>query len=129
MTFHVPNKYRHRSGPMGSDDSIGNNGAFFIPNHVAARRNSLTPPFKVIATDGQDFEPKWEHVSVSLPERCPTWEEMCYIKDIFWDEEDCVVQFHPPHSAYVNNHQYCLHLWRQVGVEFQLPPTWMVGIK
>ncbi len=24
----------------------------------------------------------WEHVSVSLPRRCPTWDEMCLIKDI-----------------------------------------------
>lgn len=43
----------------------------------------------------------WEHVSVSLPRRCPTWDEMCLIKDIFWDEEECVVQFHPPRSQYV----------------------------
>ena len=25
----------------------------------------------------------WEHVSVSLQNRCPTWDEMCRIKDIF----------------------------------------------
>ena len=25
----------------------------------------------------------WEHVSVSLRNRCPTWDEMCLVKDIF----------------------------------------------
>lgn len=30
MTFHAPNKYRVKTGHLASDDSIGNNGAFFI---------------------------------------------------------------------------------------------------
>lgn len=37
----------------------------------------------------------WEHVSVSLSNRCPTWEEMCMVKDIFWGEDECVIQFRP----------------------------------
>lgn len=64
----------------------------------------------------------WEHVSISMDKRCPTWDEMCMIKDIFWDKEECVVQYHPPKSVYVNNHPYCLHLWKKIGQEFQLPP-------
>jgi len=54
----------------------------------------------------------WEHVSVSLRTRCPTWEEMCYVKGIFFGEEETVMQLHPPKSQYVNHHPYCLHLWR-----------------
>lgn len=64
----------------------------------------------------------WEHVSVSLPRRCPTWDEMCLIKDIFWDEEECVVQFHPPRSQYVDTHPYCLHLWKKIGETYETPP-------
>lgn len=65
----------------------------------------------------------WEHVSVSYSNRCPTWEEMCRVKDIFWYDNECVVQFHPPKSEYVNNHPCCLHLWRKsAGNEFELPP-------
>lgn len=64
----------------------------------------------------------WEHVSVSFPNRCPTWEEMCKVKDIFWYDSECVAQFHPPKSEYVNNHLYCLHLWRKIGADFELPP-------
>ncbi|WP_456813633.1 MULTISPECIES: DUF7694 domain-containing protein [unclassified Bradyrhizobium] len=47
--------------------------------------------------------PSWEHVAVSTPRRCPNWEEMCFVKDLFWNEEECVMQLHPPHSQYVNN--------------------------
>lgn len=69
----------------------------------------------------------WEHVSVSLRNRTPTWEEMCIIKDIFWEEEECVVQYHPPKSEYVNRHPYCLHLWKKIGEEFETPPRILVG--
>lgn len=64
----------------------------------------------------------WEHVSVSLKNRCPTWEEMCVVKDIFWEESECVVEFHPPKSEYVDIHPYCLHLWKKIGAEYELPP-------
>lgn len=54
----------------------------------------------------------WEHVSVSRPDRCPTWEEMCAVKDMFWADDECVMQLHPPKADYRNLHQFCLHLWR-----------------
>lgn len=116
MSFHVPNKYRIREGAFASTDDEGNNGAFEIP--------ILVYLMKVIASDHE-----WEHVSVSLQNRYPTWSEMCFIKNLFWDEEDCVVKFHPPKSQYVNNHPYCLHLWRKVRHEFETPPTRMIGVK
>ena len=42
--------------------------------------------------------------SGSRPDPCPTWEEMCFIKNIFWEEEESAMQLHPPKSDYVNNH-------------------------
>ena len=75
------------------------------------------------ASDGRGYE----HVSVSLHDRCPSWAEMCIVKDLFWGEDDCVVQFHPPKSEYVNLHPYCLHLWRKIGSEFETPPSLFVG--
>lgn len=72
----------------------------------------------------------WEHVSVSVNKRrCPTWEEMCYVKSLFWDDEDCVIQYHPPKSQYVNNCVNCLHMWRPIGVTIPMPDSSMVGIK
>jgi len=118
MTFHVPNKYRIRTGRIGSDDSIGNAGAFEIK-----LKHGQT--VFVIASDGMG----WEHVSVSRRDRCPTWDEMCQVKAMFLGDEDCVVQFHPPKREYVNFHPYCLHLWRQIGLEFSQPDSFLVGPK
>lgn len=92
-------------------------GVFIIQNKL-----------RVIASDGdyksaklpQEFA--WEHVSVSLQNRCPTWEEMCLIKDIFWEEEETVIQFHPKKSEYINRHPYTLHLWRPILLHIPLPP-------
>lgn len=65
----------------------------------------------------------WEHVSVSRPNgKLPTWEEMCGIKDIFFEEEEVVVQYHPKKSEYVNLHEGCLHLWRPTTEALPTPP-------
>jgi len=117
MTFHVPEKFRVTRGPQASSPVFGCNGAFVFA--AAPGR----PKLFVIASDTDG----WEHVSVSTTFRCPTWDEMCWIKDQFWGPEDCVVQFHPPRSQYVNCHPYCLHLWRPVGAQFATPPTFLVG--
>lgn len=130
MSFYAPNAFRVRKGAFGSDETFGNNGAFFVPNRAARTRGLSTRehgsvPLKVIASDGEG----WEHVSVSLPTRCPTWAEMAFIKSVFWDADDCVVQFHPPESEYVNNHPFCLHLWRPTGHQIPTPPSLLVGFK
>ena len=54
----------------------------------------------------------WEHVSVCPVGRCPTWDEMCEVKDIFWGEEEVCIQIHPKKSQYVNIMDHCLHIWR-----------------
>ncbi len=118
MTFHVPNNRRVRFGPAATDEEMGNNGCFIVG--PAPRRSQV---LRVIASDGGG----WEHVSVSLPNRIPSWEEMVYVRDMFWDPEDAVMQLHPPHSSYVNNHPFCLHLWRPIGVEVPTPPMMCIG--
>ena len=64
----------------------------------------------------------WDHVSVSRPGRPPSWAEMCFVKDLFFEPEECVIQFHPPRSVYKNQHERCLHLWRKQDEAFPLPP-------
>ena len=64
----------------------------------------------------------WEHVSASYSNRCPTWDEMCKLKEMFFKSEEVVVQYHPKQSQYVNIHPYCLHLWRKSGEDFETPP-------
>ena len=73
----------------------------------------------------------WDHVSVS-PNKSritPSWDDMCLIKDIFFKEDESVIQIHPPKNEYVNNMPNCLHLWRWNEGEMTLPPSFMVGIR
>lgn len=113
----VPEEYRVKTGELGSTDWDGNNGCFVIPFE--------SRDLVVVASDGAG----WDHVSVSLPTRCPNWREMCYVKSLFWNPDDCVVQFHPPETEYVNNHEFCLHLWKPHRVQIPTPPSILVGIK
>jgi hypothetical protein len=118
--FHAPNAYRVKRGAMGSDDTYGNDGAFQIPS---CHRDEV---LQVIASDGLG----WEHVSVSLgptSKKCPSWDEMCQVRNLFWDDDVAVIQFHPPREMYVNRHQGCLHMWRRPGKIVELPPMFMVG--
>lgn len=72
----------------------------------------------------------WDHVSVCpLRKRIiPSWDDMCRLKDIFFDDQEAAIQIHPQKSEYVNNMPNCLHLWKYQG-DFPLPPAWMVGIR
>lgn len=69
----------------------------------------------------------WEHVSVSLPTRCPNWPEMSFVKDLFWGEDECVMELHVPKSDHVNCHEYCLHLWKPLVGEIPRPDAILVG--
>jgi hypothetical protein len=119
--FKVPESNRITKGAYSSDKSFGNNGAFVI--------NRGRTSFHVIASDGVG----WEHVSVHCvsegKERTPTWSEMCFIKDMFWDEQDCVIQFHPPKSEYINMHKHTLHLWRSINEPVPIPNKILVGFQ
>jgi len=136
MPFHVPEASRVRNiGPptLWSDDTYGNNGCFLLP--------SPEPGWCLftIASDGLDDSELggWEHVSVqatraSAPTavgRVPTWKEMAFLKDVFWDAEDVVMQLHPRRSQYVNNHPNVLHLWRPLRDAIPEPPAILVGVR
>lgn len=54
----------------------------------------------------------WDHVSVSLDCRCPTWAEMDAVKRMFWHDHEVVMQLHINDERKVNTYQYVLHLWR-----------------
>ena len=69
----------------------------------------------------------WEHVSVSTRRRTPNWREMCWVKDLFWEPDETVMQLHPPEREWISNHPYCLHLWRHVSLEIPMPPSILVG--
>lgn len=103
-------KYRITDGPLASNITCGFNGAFLIPY----KRFILN----VMVSD----EEGWDHVSISVSNRIPTWYEMKYIKELFWEDYETVVQFHPCKDEYVNDQHNVLHLWKKQGIEYVLPP-------
>jgi hypothetical protein len=110
--------YRER-GLSDYDSPFGASwGLFYIPIAPKLFLKVLSSGV-TSATEGPQA---WEHVSVSLPNRTPTWEEMVRVKDLFWGAEELVLQFHPPRSQYVSHCGNCLHLWRHPGYEPELPP-------
>jgi hypothetical protein len=123
----APEQNRITTGKLGSDSSYGNNGVFIFNKLSEGKFREI----RCIVSDGAG----WEHVSVTVslkngnPNRVPNWEEMCFVKDQFWNKDEAVIQFHPPESDYINNHPFCLHLWKKVDKEFELPPAIMVGFK
>jgi hypothetical protein len=105
---------------------LGING-YFEFKRPPAFGNGMISLF-VISSDGQNTG--WEHVSVSVKyqNRLPSWEEMNFIKDQFWNDDEVVVQFHPKKQDYIDNAPV-LHLWREINKDYQTPPTHLIGVK
>lgn len=97
-------------GSVGDDK----NGCFWI--RIYGRRGPNRFFAVASATDG------WEHLSVSLANRTPTWQEMAMVASLFFHPEERLVMYRPPRSEYVNIHDHCLHWWKPVGVELPFPP-------
>ena len=89
-----------------------NNGAFNIPGGI-----------RVIVSDGEG----WDHVSVSLRDRCPTWEEMKRVKEMFFSDDEPAFQIFPAKEHYRNYHPFCLHWWRPQHEKMPLPDPFMVA--
>ena len=110
------------AGPLSSEPSSRPHGAFAISGPLAMQ-------LRIVASDGLDWTdaglplPAWEHVSVSLARRCPTWAEMEWVREQFWSDDELVIQLSVPRAKHINLHQYTLHLWRPVGVTIPLPPA------
>lgn len=92
-----------------------------------------TIQIRMLACDGS--ETGWDHVSVSCKVQkpdgtkediCAPWDIMKMAKEFFWEDEECVVQFHPPASRYINRTENVLHLWKRVGQEYETPPTILI---
>lgn len=64
----------------------------------------------------------WDHVSISLWDRCPTWNEMQFVKDAFFKPTEIAMQLHPGTKDYICNHEFCLHIWRPQNQEIPIPP-------
>jgi len=123
-------KYRdHAADQMyrTPDNERALGGAFLVPFKRPGKLK--TELMRVLASSGKDMpEPYgFDHVSVSLSDRCPTWEEMDFVKRLFFKDDEIAYQLHMPPSANISNHAYCLHIWRPVKAQIPLPPADTVG--
>jgi hypothetical protein len=122
---------RDTAGIFRSTPQNGANGRFVLVCPATGRM------LLVLASSGADWtrcglpgEP-WEHVSVSILGRThqtPAWPEMDFVRGLFWNDDETVIQFHPPRAEHINFHQGCLHLWKPP-YEVPLPPPQTIGPK
>lgn len=108
-------KFRFLDHGYGPGDK--RNGAFVVPSP------ETNEPLRILASAGCG----WDHVSVSLEDRCPTWAEMEHIKKLFLGDA-VAMQLHMPESDHVNNHPFTLHIWRPRSKMKRIPtpPKFMV---
>lgn len=99
-------------GGIGDDTC----GVFLIPHPLGAK-------LRVIASSGEG----WDHLSISLEHRCPTWNEMDYVKRMFFKEDEVAMQLHVTPKEHINCHKYCLHIWRPHNEVIPLPPSYFVA--
>ena len=122
MKSRVPERLesgRVKTGLWASSPEHGFNGVFLVQGPCGCKLD-------IGAETG--IESGWEHVSVSTDRhRSPNWQEMCFVKDLFWGEEECVIQYHPPASQYVKNDRYRLHMWKPCRFSVPTPPASLIG--
>lgn len=119
---HVENGRLTDHPRLATEPNSGLNGAFVTPS----RKTGQT--LCIIASDATDWDdaqlgrPRWEHVSVHVDGRCPTYEEMMEVRGWFWLETETVVQFSVPQSEHINLHPHTLHMWRCIDEAVIQPP-------
>jgi hypothetical protein len=121
MAFEKLEQYRLKGLKSYGSKEGDNFGVFAVPSPI--------DPRIILTVMVAPMSELWQHVSVSTHRRCPNWPEMCKVKELVWGDDVTVVQFHPKKTEYVNNHQYCLHLWKKRDTEYALPPSIYVGLK
>lgn len=113
--------YRVSDGPLKSDPTYGMNGAFWLP------LVGEPATFVIVVSDLA----AWDHVSVHIEKkdeerRIPTWDEMEYIRKLFFRGDEWVMQLHAPADKHINMNPYTLHLWRPQKQTIPIPPAEMV---
>lgn len=92
-------------------------GAFMVKSPLASQAW-----LRIYASSGTG----WDHVSVSLLTRCPRWQEMEYIKRLFFEDDEVAMQLHVTSKDHINIHPNVLHLWRPLNISIPLPSKQLV---
>jgi hypothetical protein len=65
----------------------------------------------LVSIDRLNDKKEWLHLSVSRPDRLPSWEDLRETKNTLLGAEKVAIQLLPRESEYVNAHPFTLHLW------------------
>lgn len=78
--------------------------------------NDYFDKVQLIEEFGAEWLPEgvYKHVSLSHPNRLPSWAEIKIVKEKFFGDTT-VIQVLPDSSRYINIHPYCMHLWKYIG--------------
>lgn len=116
---------------MKTLDEIKNSGKVIITEKDDEGFSGMYYGFNLSATLVCTWGAGWEHVSISPTRKSytPSWDDMCRLKEVFFKDDEAVIQIHPPKSEYINNMPNCLHLWRCTYKDMVLPPAILVGVK
>lgn len=119
---------------MRSVEEITSNKRFIYSDHLVFSEDGFKGFMTVdniVMTFVASWGCGWDHVSVAPTKgsKVPTWQMMCKVKDVFFKDDEAVIQIHPPKDQYINNLNNCLHLWRANDKDMLLPPSFMVGLK
>jgi len=74
----------------------------------------------------------WLHVSMSFPDKLPTYEHMKSVKNVFIGRKNKAIQVFAPEDEHVNIHSFVLHLWAPVDrdplPDFRRPSDFVKGL-
>lgn len=109
-------------------------GYFRMPSPSTALQGTKRLLIVIACDDSPADGVDWEHVSVhgvtvvpgNFMNYTPSWLEMCWIKDQFFEPHECVMQLHVPTAEHINTHAHTLHLWRPTKAEIPRPPQILV---
>ena len=91
---------------------------------------STRPPMRYALNIIVSWGGGWDHVSIhgQTPnvKFTPFWEDMCFVKNVFFKLSETAYQFHPARNNHINIHKNVLHIWRKQGQEIEMPPIEMV---
>lgn len=74
-------------------------------------------PLRVLVSGPQERDQIGWHISISCPDRNPTWEEQKRARYELTPDDIYMVQILPPKKEYVNHHPFCFH-WHEAGPKF-----------
>lgn len=116
LTIHEAHRATNPRLHIYGEPGCASGGAFMFASPVDGAE------IRFIASAGDG----WDHVSVSRADRCPTWEEMEFVRRLVFLDHAVAMQLHVPPTDHINIHNHCLHMWRPHFHPIPLPPKDMV---